>query len=145
MVRLEEVRRGRVRDREQVLAEIGAESAGAHGGKGASDRGRWAVKRARWASKRQGATQGGVGKKGRWLTCVERQVAVPTEGIPTPEVLKALRQQERAQEIKRKGLSHPKFAVHSDQARRMLALLRLQARRRARERDKGRIRLRLFD
>ena len=66
------------------------------------------------------------------------------EGLPTPEAVKTLRQQERAKELKRKGFAHPKFAVHSASARRMLALLRLQQRRRARERDKGRVRLCLF-
>ena len=143
-VRFALARAERKRARERELAEIGAESGGASGGPGASTRGRWAVKRARWAAKRQGQEMGGIDKRPRWLTCVERQVRdVVVEGLPTPEVLAGVRRQELARAYKRK--KGVKFVMHSDNARRMLALLRLQQRRRARERDRGRIRLRLFD
>ena len=142
-VRLALARAERKRARDREIAEIGAEGGGASGGPGASARGRWAVKRARWAAKRHGQEMGGVDKRPRWLTCVERQVRdVVVEGLPTPEVLAGVRRQELARAYKRKGV---KFVIHSDNARRMLALLRLQQRRRARERDRGRIRLRLFD
>ena len=84
----------------------------------------------------------GVGKRSRALVAmpVAGDGVSHNDGLPTPEVVRRLHQERRSRQEFR-GLYAAKFKIAGGSARRMLRLLRLQHQRRARERNRGRIRL----
>ena len=136
----------RKRAHEQERAEVDAIELGTQGGPGASARGRWAAKRARWVRKRGAEPEHGVRKRGRLVVFEERVVVPLVHGVErsTPEVERRMLREERRRQDYRARFQ-AKFKLAGGSARRMLRLLLLQEKRRARERDRGRVRLALTD
>ena len=147
-VALREARAQRKRQRQVEDAEERAVHLGAHGGPGASERGRLLAKRAKWSAKRGrglGSGWGFVGvKRARGGGSSDTRLVEAGgafEGRPTPEVLRRVRMEEMRRNV---AGSKYTFKCSSARARRLLKLLREQQLGRTRARDRGRIRLALF-